>query len=233
MSRSSPTWFACVLRGSYLTSTVQSAHGLHQRVLCPGPLLAHRVHCVPGPSARRLPCVGSYPHPLTSPPHAHRFWQMVWEQSIDVIAMVTNEVCRCVMWPRSSWCVRQIEGGKLKAHRYWPSSFNQYVRLTLLCAHCSPTAPKEQHGALHVTLTSERAHLAYIKRTFQLKEVQTGLVCASPCAPLPSHLTHPTPRPAILCTTATPPGPTTACPRRQRRSYCSGCVAFAWSVSVC
>ena len=119
---------------------------------------------------------------------------MVWEQSIDVIAMVTNEVCRCVMWPRSSWCVRQIEGGKLKAHRYWPSSFNQYVRLTLLCAHCSPTAPKEQHGALHVTLTSERAHLAYIKRTFQLKEVQTGLVCASPCAPLPSHLTHPHPQ---------------------------------------
>jgi hypothetical protein len=36
---------------------------------------------------------------------------------------------------------------------------------------------KEQHGALHVTLTSEKNHLAYIKRTFDLKDPQTGVVC--------------------------------------------------------
>eukprot|EP00055_Hartaetosiga_balthica_P016516 m.105002 g.105002 ORF g.105002 m.105002 type:complete len:677 (+) comp9121_c5_seq1:102-2132(+) len=32
------------------------------------------------------------------------FWQMIWEQDVNIIAMVTNEV----------------EGGKLKCHRYWP-----------------------------------------------------------------------------------------------------------------
>jgi len=69
------------------------------------------------------------------------FWQMVWENNVDVIVMVTNE----------------IEGGKLKAHRYWPASLGE----------------QDQFGDIRVTLTFERTHLAYIKRGFTLYHNKT------------------------------------------------------------
>lgn len=41
------------------------------------------------------------------------FWQMVWEQKVDVIAMLT----------------REIEGGKVKCDPYWPELHDEPVHL--------------------------------------------------------------------------------------------------------
>ena len=34
------------------------------------------------------------------------FWRMIWELKVEIIAMVTQD----------------MEGGKVKCHRYWPDS---------------------------------------------------------------------------------------------------------------
>ncbi|EDO38304.1 predicted protein, partial [Nematostella vectensis] len=41
------------------------------------------------------------------------FWQMIWEQGVEVVAMVTLDK----------------EGGKVKCHRYWPDNTNQPLKL--------------------------------------------------------------------------------------------------------
>lgn len=48
-------------------------------------------------------------------PHTcHDFWQMVWEQGVNVIAMVTAEE----------------EGGRTKSHRYWPKLGSKHSSAT-------------------------------------------------------------------------------------------------------
>lgn len=70
------------------------------------------------------------------------FWQMVWEQNASLIVMVTSE----------------IEGGKLKCHRYWPDQYERTasyglitvshqlteVRATFIIRHFEITHPKSK-----------------------------------------------------------------------------------------
>lgn len=65
------------------------------------------------------------------------FWQMVWEQNSAVILMVTNE----------------IEGGKLKCHRYWPDT---------------ETPEKDIAGTFLVKFLEETVHSSYIERKLTL-----------------------------------------------------------------
>ena len=72
------------------------------------------------PSLHYITCQG----PLSST--GQHFWQMVWENDVTVIAMVTQE----------------IESGKAKCHRYWPLSADQpidfgngYVIIVCVCQH--------------------------------------------------------------------------------------------------
>ncbi|XP_033112583.1 tyrosine-protein phosphatase non-receptor type 13-like isoform X2 [Anneissia japonica] len=55
-----------------------------------------------------IACQGPLPNSLVD------FWQMIWEQKVSVIAMVTMD----------------IENGKVKCHRYWPSSTDSPVVVT-------------------------------------------------------------------------------------------------------
>eukprot|EP00037_Helgoeca_nana_P025209 m.273273 g.273273 ORF g.273273 m.273273 type:complete len:710 (-) comp26882_c1_seq1:256-2385(-) len=65
------------------------------------------------------------------------FWQMVWQSGTTCIVMVTNE----------------IEGNKLKCHRYWPSR----------------EAPIETYGAVEVGLLEETVKSTFIHRLFEIK----------------------------------------------------------------
>eukprot|EP00041_Stephanoeca_diplocostata_P039777 m.1637763 g.1637763 ORF g.1637763 m.1637763 type:complete len:695 (-) comp26195_c0_seq1:2595-4679(-) len=65
------------------------------------------------------------------------FWQMVWKSGSTCIVMVTNE----------------IEGNKMKCHRYWPAREN----------------PVETYGAMTVTLVEEIVRTSFIHRTLELK----------------------------------------------------------------
>lgn len=70
------------------------------------------------------------------------FWQMVWEQNASLIVMVTSE----------------IEGGKLKCHRYWPDQYERTatygvitvshqlteVRATFIIRHFEISHPKSK-----------------------------------------------------------------------------------------
>lgn len=49
-----------------------------------------------------IACQGPMPHTTA------QFWQMIIEQDVTIIVMVTQEV----------------EGGKVKCHRYWPDSLH-------------------------------------------------------------------------------------------------------------
>ncbi|XP_069834319.1 tyrosine-protein phosphatase non-receptor type 13 isoform X1 [Dendropsophus ebraccatus] len=55
-----------------------------------------------------IACQGPLPSTVSD------FWQMVWEQSATVIAMMTQE----------------MEGGKIKCQRYWPDELHRPVRIT-------------------------------------------------------------------------------------------------------
>lgn len=79
------------------------------------------------------------------------FWQMLWENRVEIIVMVTNEV----------------EGGKMKCHRYWPDSPEEVA--------AGGQNPK-MYGGFTVTATSEEVLPNYITRTFDLKENKTGQV---------------------------------------------------------
>ena len=64
------------------------------------------------------------------------FWQMVWEKDVMFLVMVTNEV----------------EGGKLKCHRYWPTQQEGTVRASTH-ASTSPCA-RFVHAFRHAILLS-------------------------------------------------------------------------------
>lgn len=85
------------------------------------------------------------PVPATQP----GFWQMVWENKCEVIVMVTNEV----------------EGGKMKCHRYWPDSPEEVAN--------GGQNPK-QYGGFTVTAISEEVLPNYITRVFDLKDNRSG-----------------------------------------------------------
>jgi len=65
------------------------------------------------------------------------FWQMVWQSGSTCIVMVTNE----------------IEGNKLKCHRYWPSR----------------DAPVTKYGNVEVSLLEETVKSTFIHRLFEVK----------------------------------------------------------------
>lgn len=65
------------------------------------------------------------------------FWHMVWREGCKVIVMVTNE----------------IEGNKLKCHRYWPSRED----------------PEVTYGAVKVTMQNETVTSTFIHRVFLLE----------------------------------------------------------------
>jgi len=70
------------------------------------------------------------------------FWQMLWEQNVQMIVMVTGEV----------------EGGKLKCHRYWPDD----------------TRNAQSYGDYNIEMSEVEAHPTYIARCFQLTKKTTG-----------------------------------------------------------
>lgn len=70
------------------------------------------------------------------------FWQMLWEQNVQMIVMVTGEV----------------EGGKLKCHRYWPEDTRQALAF----------------GGYSVEMPEVETHPTYIARCFQLTKRTTG-----------------------------------------------------------
>jgi protein tyrosine phosphatase len=67
------------------------------------------------------------------------FWQMVWEYKIPTVVMVTNEV----------------EGGKLKCHRYWPEGEGQEV---------------ETYGNYTVQIIAMEVFPLYVKRVFNVTQ---------------------------------------------------------------
>ncbi|XP_029449069.1 tyrosine-protein phosphatase non-receptor type 14 isoform X2 [Rhinatrema bivittatum] len=78
-------------------------------------------------------------------PHTcHDFWQMVWEQGVNVIAMVTAEE----------------EGGRVKSHRYWPK---------LGSKHSSAT-----YGKFKVTTKFRRDSPHYATTGLKVKHLLSG-----------------------------------------------------------
>ena len=70
------------------------------------------------------------------------FWQMLWEQNVQMIVMVTGEV----------------EGGKLKCHRYWPDDTEHGLTL----------------GDFNIEMSEVEAHPTYIARCFQVTSRTTS-----------------------------------------------------------
>lgn len=70
------------------------------------------------------------------------FWQMLWEQNVQMIVMVTGEV----------------EGGKLKCHRYWPKDTREALSF----------------GGYSIEMSEVEAFPTYIARCFQLTKRATG-----------------------------------------------------------
>ncbi|KAK2086527.1 Tyrosine-protein phosphatase non-receptor type 14 [Saguinus oedipus] len=78
-------------------------------------------------------------------PHTcHDFWQMVWEQGVNVIAMVTAEE----------------EGGRTKSHRYWPK---------LGSKHSSAT-----YGKFKVTTKFRTDSVCYATTGLKVKHLLSG-----------------------------------------------------------
>ncbi|OXB65325.1 hypothetical protein ASZ78_002517 [Callipepla squamata] len=71
-------------------------------------LLYHILVTVGGEEWHYIATQGPLPHTC------HDFWQMVWEQGVNVIAMVTAEE----------------EGGRSKSHRYWPKLGSKHSSAT-------------------------------------------------------------------------------------------------------
>ncbi|EDQ88438.1 uncharacterized protein MONBRDRAFT_26140 [Monosiga brevicollis MX1] len=87
------------------------------------------------------------------PESFYAFWQMVWETKVDVIAMVTNE----------------IEGGKLKCHRYWPEEQNSELKLGNLRIISGPARDTATHICKHFMLqnmdTNESREIVHLRYT--------------------------------------------------------------------
>lgn len=69
------------------------------------------------------------------------FWQMIWEGDIRFVVMVTNEV----------------EGGKLKCHRYWPLQEEGAVTF----------------GSMSLSMSFMEVHATYVSRHFSLTNIKT------------------------------------------------------------
>lgn len=65
-------------------------------------------------------------------------WQIIWENTVQVVVMVTNEV----------------EGGKLKCHRYWPDQNTRAIT----------------YGLIDVVLVKEETNNLYVFREFQIRK---------------------------------------------------------------
>eukprot|EP01147_Barroeca_monosierra_P009833 gene9833-2026_t len=87
------------------------------------------------------------------PASFNAFWQMIWEQKIEIIAMVTNE----------------IEGGKLKCHRYWPEDTQQQGMYGSLEVVLGPKKDKSNHITRHMLIrnhaTKEERELVHFLYT--------------------------------------------------------------------
>eukprot|EP00729_Bicosta_minor_P009527 gene9527-17272_t len=96
---------------------------------------------------------GNYNHYICTqgpvPASQAGFWQMVWENKCEVIVMVTDEV----------------EGGKMKCHRYWPDSPEEVA--------LGGQNPK-QFGGFTVSAISEEVLPTYVTRVFDLKDARSG-----------------------------------------------------------
>jgi protein tyrosine phosphatase len=68
------------------------------------------------------------------------FWRMIWHVKAEVIVMVTHE----------------IEGNKLKCHRYWPDPTS------------TPSVKKLQYGSIFVTHLNSIPHKNFTVRTFEV-----------------------------------------------------------------
>jgi len=68
------------------------------------------------------------------------FWQMIWDNKINVVVMVTNEV----------------EGGKLKCHRYWPDQFEPQI-------HC---------GDFKIQTSFQEVFPTFVRRTFSMSNTK-------------------------------------------------------------
>ena len=115
---------------------------------------------------------------------------MVHENHVHVIVMVTNEV----------------EGDRLKCHRYWPSAEEGQVRQTgtsersvtgprriaRLTAIPAFPSPKVTHGELTIELTNEIVHATFVERHLTATPTDGGQVSVrrpgSAPAPLPLPL---------------------------------------------
>lgn len=101
------------------------------------------------------------------------FWQMIWEQGVNVIAMVTAEevqtnapmymncVQSAISYHRSFWSYQLIqEGGRSKSHRYWPK---------LGSKHNSAT-----HGKFKVTTKFRTEYNCYATTGLKVKHLLSG-----------------------------------------------------------
>ncbi|EGD80727.1 hypothetical protein PTSG_01317 [Salpingoeca rosetta] len=96
---------------------------------------------IPGKSGPRHYIASQGPVPDAFP----SFWQMVWENQVSVIVMVTNEV----------------ENGKLKCHRYWPEPMQG-------------TSAAIQCGGFEVTFVGQDVLPTFVLRTFSVKQASNG-----------------------------------------------------------
>lgn len=81
-----------------------------------------------------IACQGPLPHTMAD------FWQMVWEQKSNVIAMMTLE----------------MEGGKVKCHRYWPELQDQSMLIK---------------DSIKITLQNIQVRREFVVRTIEMNDL--------------------------------------------------------------
>lgn len=104
-----------------------------------------------------ISCQGPLPSTVTA------FWQMIWENKSDVIAMMTQEV----------------ERGRIKCHKYWPErlgtsqdagayqlhlenqQFLEYFHIKVIRMVEKQVRDQEDQRLWDVTLVSTRLHLSF------------------------------------------------------------------------
>lgn len=69
------------------------------------------------------------------------FWQMIWEQNVSLVVMVTSEV----------------EGGKLKCHRYWPDQYERTATYGIITVAHQLTEVRATFIIRHFEITREKS----------------------------------------------------------------------------